>query len=313
MQYKLLFQKLILVSILMTILLLSCSKQNQEELSYFKIEHAPIVKVDPALFEIEIEKDITVDAYFDFIENVVTTYDSLVPYDLTMYLLIHNNNWIIDTFAHTDYYYQKDKGNFIYDQQAEIVLKKGEILLVPNEEKANQIIEKINSFSIDVNIPEFQLRILENDSIVHTFPVRVGQTGERFMSTANRIVKMKTRTGNGQIASINTNPRWENPVDGHRYHTTLRDDKRRTLVPRIPFLHPEINGLRWGQLIHPTTNPETLGRAYSNGCIGTSEGAAWRIYFYAPIGTPIKIRYDLEVEKNGEMIFLKDIYRRASK
>ena len=306
------FQKNVLVYILGTVMFLGCHQKNQEDLSYFKIEKIPTTEKTNALFEINIEKDVSVDEYFDFIKNLVVTYDSLVPYDLTTYLLVHNNDWLIDTFAHTDYYYQISKGNFIYDQPAQIVLKKGTTLFVPNELKAKEIGDRINSFSIDINIPEFKLNILEKDSIIHTFPVRVGQTGERFMSTVDRVVKMKTKTGSGKIASINTNPRWENPVDGHRYHTTLRDDKKRTMVPRIPFLHPEINGKRWGQLIHPTTNPKTLGKAYSNGCIGTAEGDAWRIYFHAPIGTPVKIRYDLKVEKDGKMILLKDIYHRVS-
>ena len=128
------------------------------------------------------------------------------------------------------------------------------------------------------------------------------------MSTVEREVDMKTRTGEGKIVKINRNPRWQNPVDGHEYKTTLRDDLRRTKVPRIPFLNPEINGIRWGQLIHPTTNQETLGKAYSNGCIGTGEGDAWRIYFHAPIGTKVVIRYDLEIIENGDTLKLKDIY-----
>ena len=82
-------------------------------------------------------------------------------------------------------------------------------------------------------------------------------------------------------------------------------------MPQIPFIETEINGLRNGQLIHPTTNPITLNKAYSNGCIGTKEADAWVIYYYAPIGTGITIRYDLNmVDESGKRHILKDIYNR---
>jgi len=168
------FQKNVLAYIFGVVIFFSCHHKDQEELSYFQIEKIPIVEETDILFEIKIEKDISIDEYFEFIETTVANYDSLVSYDLTTYLLVHNNTWLIDTFAHT--------GNFIYDQPAQIILKKGDVLHVPDADKANQIIDRINSFSIDVNIPEFKLNILENDSIIYTFPVRVGQTGERFMS-----------------------------------------------------------------------------------------------------------------------------------
>jgi len=84
-------------------------------------------------------------------------------------------------------------------------------------------------------------------------------------------------------------------------------------LPQIPFLETEINGMRNGQLIHPTTNPITLEKAYSNGCIGTKEADAWVIYYYAPVGTKIAIRYDLNIKDSmGKKIVLKDIYKQNS-
>jgi len=81
-------------------------------------------------------------------------------------------------------------------------------------------------------------------------------------------------------------------------------------LPKIPFLHTIIDGHRWGQLIHPTTNQKTLGKAYSNGCIGTKEGDAWLIYYYAPVGTEINIRYDLvETNSEGDTSIYNDIYK----
>lgn len=292
-------------------LVLGCKKETpapQNETPIIVKDTIPLVKKDTPLFNIILEKDITINEYFDFINGLVEKYDSLVPYPLNEYLLVHANEKLIDTFTQSDYYFQLENERFIYNQKAYIVLHKADTVFLPNEKIAAQIQEKINSFWIDINIPEYKLRIMQDDSISVTVPVRVGRVGARFMSTVNREVEMKTRTGEGQIIKINRNPRWQNPVDGHEYETTLRDDLQRTLVPRIPFLNPEINGKRWGQLIHPTTNPETLGKAYSNGCIGTGEGDAWRIYFHAPIGTKVVIRYDLEIEENGDTIKLKDIY-----
>ncbi|MFK7811100.1 MAG: L,D-transpeptidase, partial [Maribacter sp.] len=57
------------------------------------------------------------------------------------------------------------------------------------------------------------------------------------------------------------------------------------------------------------TNPETLEKAYSNGCIGTTEADAWIIYYYAPLGTSIEIKYDLNPAKfKNTNTSLKDIY-----
>ncbi len=56
-----------------------------------------------------------------------------------------------------------------------------------------------------------------------------------------------------------------------QFFTTKRDDEKRTFMPLIPWIETEINGIRNGQMIHPTTNPKTLGKAYSNGCIRVRE------------------------------------------
>jgi len=86
----------------------------------------------------------------------------------------------------------------------------------------------------------------------------------------------------------------------------------RTLMPQIPWTEVELDGMRYGQMIHPTTNPETLERAYSNGCIGLGEADAWCFYYHAPLGTPVVFRYDLEtVNETGDTIMLPDIYKRG--
>ena len=126
---------------------------------------------------------------------------------------------------------------------------------------------------------------------------------------SGRLQDLKTKTGKGYIVNHVRIPRYVNPVNNHEYFVTKRDDGKVTKLPQIPFIETELNGLRHGQLIHPTTNPETLGKAYSNGCIGTKEADAWVIYYYAPINTEIRIRYDLSIANEmGDIITLKDIY-----
>jgi len=39
------------------------------------------------------------------------------------------------------------------------------------------------------------------------------------------------------------------------------------------------------------------------------EADTWRLYYYAPVGTTVGFRYDLEIEKeDGERIQLENIY-----
>ena len=125
----------------------------------------------------------------------------------------------------------------------------------------------------------------------------------------DRITDLKTKTGKGTIVNHVRNPEYFNPVNGHQYFVTKRDDNKVTQLPQIPFIETEINGFRYGQLIHPTTNPITLGKTSSNGCIGTREADAWVIYYFAPIGTKVNIRYDLKINNgDGEKTILEDIY-----
>jgi len=169
--------------------------------------------------------------------------------------------------------------------------------------------EKLNRITIDVNIPEYKLRIKEGSRVLYTFRVRVGKNAEQYLETAKRVVNLRTVLGEGIIVEIYKEPLFINPCTGKRYYQTRRDDDSLTLMPIIPWLEPEIEGIRQGHLIHPTTNPETLGKAYSHGCIGTREEDAWRIYYHAPLGTGVKYRYDLSVvDEAGDTLYLEDIY-----
>ncbi len=265
--------------------------------------------IAPSNLRIEIPRPVTIERYFRFMDSVVAAYQPRVSYPLSEHLLVHANPWILDTLAATDYYRRMARDSFVYDQRQQIALPQGYMIEVPDSAGGARINERLRALHLDINIPEFRLRILEDSVERHAFPIRVGQNRTRYLKMGDRETDLRTLPGQGKIVRHERNPVFYNPVDGTRYYSTLRDDNKRTLMPRIPWLETEINGRRNGQLIHPTTNPETLGRAYSNGCIGTGEAAAWIIYYHAPLGTPVSIRYDLEVAAGPEGTkALKDIY-----
>jgi L,D-transpeptidase ErfK/SrfK len=301
--------KLSLLVLFLVALNVSCQKNNNASSLKKNIISKPIFKQNLKANSILVGKNITIGNYFQYIDSLVIKYDSITPYKLTEHILVRSNPWIIDTLQNTDYYRLLEKDSFVYDQKKMIALPKGAMIIIPDSINAEKLIKLINNTLIDINIPEFKLRIYEDSTKLYEFTIRVGRNEKKYLAMARRTVDLKTRTGKGKIVSHVKAPDYYNPVDGHRYYTTRRDDQKVTLLPQIPFIETEINGIRNGQLIHPTTNPITLGKAYSNGCIGTREDDAWVVYYYAPIGTKINIRYDLQVlNEKGEKLVLKDIY-----
>lgn len=293
--------------------LISC---NVRDKSVLKKEQADMATISPDLNnefvlpkEVPVIKNIRVREYFEYMDSLVTKYDSLVPYSLSEHLLVRNNPWIMDALADTDYYRLIVKDSFVYDQRKMIVLPKGSVLKIPDSLYACRMLEDFASTEIDVNIPEFKLRIFQDSILMHTFPIRVGQNRERYLKFGDRVTDLKTKTGTGTVVDHVKHPDFYNPVDGKQFYLTKRDDGKTTMMPQIPWIETEINGVRNGQMIHPTTNPNTLGKPYSNGCIGTKEADAWVIYYHAPLGTKIRIRYDLERYEDGLVIaLLKNIY-----
>jgi len=255
-----------------------------------------------------IEKAITVENYFQFIDSLVKKYDSLTTYKLTEHLLVRANSWIIDTLQNTDYYRRIVRDSFIYNQKTMIVLPEGNTIVIPDSIHAKKLLSIFKKTWIDINIPEFKLRIYEDSIMRHECLVRVGRDEQKYLEMSGRVQDLKTKTGSGIVVKHNRYPKYVNPVNNQEYVVTKRDDGQVTKLPQIPFIETEINGVRNGQLIHPTTNPITLGKSYSNGCIGTKEDDAWVIYYYAPIGTKIKIRYNLNIKENENVVILKDIY-----
>ena len=262
----------------------------------------------PLMFH-PVKRDIPIRDYFEYMDSLTAALDSLLHYPVNEYLIARANPRLIDSLADTDYYIRMERGVFTYDPQALIALHKGDSLLIPDSGMVAGYLDRMAATVIDVNIPEYTLRIMEGDSALYAFPVRVGRNEKKYLAMAGRKVDLRTVPGSGTIYRINRNPVFINPSDNKPYKVTRRDDGKVTKLPRIPWLDPELNGHRYGQLIHPTTNPKTLGKAYSNGCVGLSEADAWRVYFYAPVGTKVVFRYDLKtVNEQGDTVQLKDIY-----
>jgi L,D-transpeptidase ErfK/SrfK len=256
-----------------------------------------------------IEREVSIGSYFEYLDSLVRRWDSLCPYELHEHLLVRANPWLIDRLQRTDYYYLAARDSFVYDQNSLSVLYAGDTLFLPGEKLARLIEAQQKRIVLDVNIPEYRLRILDPPDTLFSFPVRVGRNERKYLAMSGRTTDLRTLPGQGEIVRISKNPAFINPVNCRPYQQTRRDDGYVTALPRIPWIEPEINGVCHGHLIHPTTNPKTLGRAYSNGCVGVSEWAMWRIYYYAPLGTQVRYRYDLRVPgPEGDTIELPDIY-----
>lgn len=303
-------RKPLLGLVLLSLFFLSC--QCREPAS--KTIHGEQTSISDTLLNntktvmISVERDITIETYFPYMDSLVQSYSPRVPYPLTEHLLVRNNPWIMDTLVNTDYYRMMSRDSFVYDQRKMLVLPKGSRLTLPDSTTASLLLKDFEHTLVDVNIPEFKLHILKDSNLLYAFPIRVGQNRERYLAMDKRVTDLRTKTGKGRIVGHVKNPDFYNPVDGRRFYFTNRDDGRTTHMPQIPWIVTEINGIRNGQLIHPTTNPVTLGKAYSNGCIGIREADAWVIYYYTPTGTKIQIRYDLVAQEGSDTLHLKNIY-----
>ena len=302
------------ILVVVALLSLHCKQKSSAEPESQKPvqaeQHAVPSKPEPPIAKIPVQKDIAMGDFFQFLEKIVQQHDTLGGYPLSENLLLRANPWILDSLVNTDYYIQKSMGNFVYDQKRMRVLKPGDTLLIPGPQTAAALLEKMSKTWLDINIPAFELCILEGDSVLFKCPVRVGKSKKKYLEAAGHTVDLRTRTGTGEIIRVNRFPIFIDPVDGKRFKFTKRDDHLTTLMPQIPWLEPQINGQRLGQMIHPTTNPRSLGKPASNGCIGLSEADAWKLYYYAPLGTKVHIRYDLqEINAAGDTLRYQDIYR----
>lgn len=265
------FQRFICAFLLAQLFFLfACEKKTSKTI---KVEKKEVVSNAPKrVFRTQIVKeDVKVLSYFEYMNKLLISEGWRVKYPLSEHLIVWTNPWLIDTLENTDYYRLKEKGIFSYDQKEIVVLRKGTKLIIPDSLMADSLTKMLNSITLDVNVPEYKLRILSNEKVLYTFLVRVGKHTSKYLKMAKRTVELETHSGVGKIVQINKNADYKNPVNNKEYFQTHRDDGKMTALPRLPWLIPEINNTINGQLIHPTTNPATLGGMRSNGCIGMRE------------------------------------------
>lgn len=256
-------------------------------------------------------KDVDHKHYLKYLDGLVAEINGIWDDYLDEYDLVRNNPYLLERLVKTDYYSLKESGVIVQDLDSIRIIAAGDTLFVPDRTQLESLDSLRKATRLEVNIPEFRLRIFQKDSLLFEFPIRVGRDQEKFLAMADQNVDLKTRTGEGFIVRVNKEPLFINPVDNHRYERTTRDDGVSTSLPRVPWLVPAICGVEHGQLIHPTTNRVTLGKAYSNGCLGTRESDAWYIYYYAPPGTPINISYQLQrITATGDTLNFPDVYKR---
>ena len=296
--------------LLITLTIAKLLEINKEANSKNPIQNNVLIEKNKPITYVLVNDTVRIERYFNYMDSLVTGYDTLTQYPLSEHLLVNSNSWIIDTLANTDYYRMMQRDSFVYDQRKMIVLKPKDSILIPDSLEAYNLIEAFGKTRIDINLPEYKLRIFEDSMLLATYPIRIGQNKRKYLKMGDRLTDLRTIQGNGQIIGYRKNPDFYNPTTGKQFFVTRRDDNKTTLMPQIPWIVTEINGIKNGQLIHPTTNPKSLGKAYSNGCIGVKESDAWLIYYQCPIATEINIRYDLNVvDDNGKELLLEDIYK----
>ena len=298
-------KKIYLLIISVALVSLSCVNSNKT-----KTDDEPEDQKKALLpIKITVHKDVPINSYFKWMDSIVANHNETHNYPIDEYIIVHHNKWIIDTLAHTDYYYLMDKGIFNEDSKSLIALKENQVVAIPDSIQTEQLKLQLSNTHLELNIPEFRLRIIQDDKEIYKFPVRVGKNSSRYMAMAKRQVDMRTEPGLGEIIRVNKNPVFMNPQNNNKYYKTYRDDGKLTALPAVPWLEPAINGRSVGQLIHPTTNLKTLEKASSNGCIGLRESDSWIVYYYAPLGTKVVFKYELEGKNDeGETIQFKNIY-----
>ena len=136
-----------------------------------------------------VDRDIQVRNYFSFIDSCVARLNKSVNYELNEHLLVRNNRWMIDTLASFDYYKRMERGEFIYDMREKFVLCSGDTLWAPDEKMAKELTGTFENTLIDLNIPEFRLRIFEYGMKKYEFTVRVGRNERKYLELAKYLPK----------------------------------------------------------------------------------------------------------------------------
>jgi hypothetical protein len=163
-------------------------------------------------------------------------------------------------------------------------------------------------YEIYVNIPSFTLRLIADGVCEKKYRIRVGKLENKTITGVGSVTK-KFKTSYFRYSS--------GPQQGEiiRY-SNIRNTYNGKIVKRIkiPYdkirgLELEINGIVTGQIIHATTNPETLGHACSSGCVGMSIEDMLDLYGRVKPGTKVLIEYNPVEYHDGFFYFYSDIYK----
>jgi hypothetical protein len=163
-------------------------------------------------------------------------------------------------------------------------------------------------YEIYVNIPSFTLRLISGGVCEKKYKIRVGKPATKTITGIGSITR-KFQTSYFRYAS--------GPQQGEiiRY-SNIRNTYNGKIVKRIkiPYdkirgLELEINGEVTGQIIHATTNPETLGHACSSGCVGMSIEDMLDLYGRVKPGTKVLIEYNPVEYHDKTFYFYSDVYK----
>ncbi len=290
-----------------TLLLFSCNRS--QELQDPSDVFPELTQITEKVELVEVDEKVLLKDYFAFIDTLCVQWSRTHPYLLTDYHLVHANPWILNRLENTDYYLLKEKGIIKQKLQSITIFRPGDRIKIPDSTQIQQIDFDLEHTQIDVNLPAYKMQIIQHGTPLRTLPIRIGQLRKRYLAMAKNTVNLKTRAGYGYIGRVNRQPMFINPANNKVYKRTRRDDGVYTDLPPIPWIEPIIDGMQYGQLIHPTTNLRTLGKKSSNGCIGVRESDGWFIYYHAPLGTRVTIRYDRQIiDSQGDTIVLPDVY-----
>lgn len=163
---------------------------------------------------------------------------------------------------------------------------------------------------IEIQVPAFSVRRFEGETLTGEYRCRIGKK------------TTPTRTGSG-IISARFNPTYFRYDKGEKAGEIIEYSRIRRYLGgpvmktiKIPYhqkirgLELRINGTVSGQIIHSTTNPETVAHVYSSGCLGLYEDDMLALFNMTDKQTPVTILYDL-IEFDGQNFhFYRDVYNR---
>ncbi len=253
---------------------------------------------------------IRMNSLHQFLDSLAVSYLPDTLRTLGHILLAAENPRLLNAIRSADYYRaRQSSGAIIRDLDSAVALVPGTLFRIPDQEHATQMASRIRKNRIELNIPEFRIRLLNGPDTLCSCPVRVGRNERALLEVVGHEVDLRTPVGTGTIIRVRRHPVSVNLHTGEPYVITRRDDGIVTKMPDIPSFEPMLDGKRWGKMIHAATNQVTLGQPYSHGCVGVTEACMWTLYFMTPEGTAVSFRYDLEPGiQQGDSTRLPDIY-----